>query len=86
MFAQIYPDFPHATLFLTLSIAFFAVALLLALFARRGPWVDRHLHCRKCRYDLFGHPDVPPACPECGCAMTKPKAVRTGLRKKRPLL
>jgi len=74
----------------------FIVALLIAALlgaallagAIRGRVVSRNPHCRKCRFDLIGLAlDGDAArCPECGRTLRDPRAIRVGLRKKRPLL
>ena len=50
----------------------------------RGPRVDDHPRCRRCRYDLSGI-DVPNTCPECGRALTRRRAIRVGRRRRRPV-
>ncbi len=63
------------------AITLLAIALL--VWALRGRRVDDHPLCRRCRYDLCGAAATPEICPECGRALTKPRSVRYGHRRKR---
>jgi hypothetical protein len=64
-----------------------AGALLLGL-GLRGRRISANPHCRKCRFDLVGLAiDAPDSrCPECGASLREPRAVRAGLRKRRPIV
>lgn len=57
----------------------------LALLARalRGDVVGDHPFCRRCGFDLFGRGVEAPVCPECGADVSKPRATRTGVRRRR---
>ena len=66
---------------LVAAITLLAIALL--IWALRGRRVDDHPLCRRCRYDLCGTASLPTVCPECGRALTKPRSVRIGHRRKR---
>lgn len=62
----------------------FSLGLFLLLTALRGKRIDDHPWCRKCKFDLFGRSkDADNSCPECGCDLSRPNAVRVGQRQKR---
>lgn len=68
------------------------LAIVLVLFALmglrigwRGVVVSSVQQCRQCGYDLRGAPNAP-RCSECGSDLSSPGAVKTELRRKRPLL
>ena len=63
------------------AITLLAIALL--IWGLRGRRVDDHPLCRRCRYDLCGTASLPKVCPECGRALTQPRSVRIGHRRKR---
>ena len=65
-------------------IAGVAAVALLAL-GLRGRRTDDHPLCRRCGYDLTGR-DAAAAgvCPECGVDLSRPRALRTGHRQRRP--
>lgn len=52
----------------------------------RGRRLDDHPHCRRCRYDLVGLADGATVCPECGCDLARSRAVRIGIRRRRPVV
>ena len=63
----------------------FAAAAVCIFAARRGPFLNEHPHCRRCRYDLVGRDPLPARCPECGTDLT-PQRITRGLRTRRPAL
>jgi len=65
-----------------LLILLVLAAALLAL-GVRGRVVDDHPICRKCRFDLVGLA-TPSNCPECGAGLDRPRAIRSGARRRRP--
>lgn len=70
-----------------LLILFGAVVLGVVLLTHgwRGKRLNRHPVCRDCRFDLSGQPGTAMTCPECGSGLRRPRAVRIGQRRKRPL-
>ncbi len=79
---------PMMGVMLALAICSLVVGGILLFLALRGRRVNNNPHCRKCRFDLIGLAlDGDAArCPECGRTLRDPRAIRVGLRKKRPLL
>lgn len=62
----------------------FSFGLFLLIFGLLGKRIDDHPWCRKCKFDLFGRAqDAERTCPECGCDLSKAKAIRIGQRRKR---
>lgn len=67
--------------------ACFLLGAILGVLGWRGRRLDDHPVCRRCRFDLFGQADSRSgACPECGAALDRPRAVRRGNRQYRPLI
>ncbi len=66
------------------ALAAFAIALI--LFGRRGRRINDHPVCRRCAFDLSGHAERPSICPECAADLTRRAAVRTGARRRRPIV
>ena len=61
-------------------LAAFFGGVLLCFRGVRGRRVDAHPLCRRCGYDLSGHPERPDRCPECGSDTTEPESVVLGHR------
>lgn len=55
-------------------------AVLLVIGGWRGGQVNQHLLCRRCRFDLSGHNQVPLICPECGRDLVARRATIRGER------
>ena len=66
------------------SLLLIGLGLAAAIWPWRGRRVDTHPLCRRCGYDLFGHPQPPATCPECGSDLSEDRAVRVGHRRRRP--
>lgn len=65
----------------------FIVGVVAFTIGMRGRRVDDHPVCRRCGYDLSGAEAPPTVCPECGRAIAaRRRAVRTGNRRKRPIM
>ncbi len=55
-------------------------AVLLVIGGRRGGQINQHLLCRRCRFNLSGHNQVPLICPECGRDLAARRATIRGER------
>ena len=62
------------------AVALASAALLAA--GLRGRRVNEHPVCRRCGFDLVGTPADSPRCSECGADLRRPRAVRTGARRR----
>lgn len=70
---------------LLILLAGVALGVLLLVLGIRGKRLNRHPVCRDCRFDLSGQPEGTITCPECGAGLKRPRAVRIGQRRKRPV-
>jgi hypothetical protein len=68
---------------LAASLILLVLAAALLALGVRGRVVDDHPICRKCRFDLVGLA-TPSNCPECGARLDRPRAIRSGTRRRRP--
>jgi hypothetical protein len=68
-------------LFAPLSSA--AIAAVVTLWAWRGRKLNDHPACRRCGYDLSGHPSYAGRCSECGADLSRRRARRIGVRAPR---
>ena len=73
---------PAMLLILLPAVAALA-GVALAAVGLRGRLADDHPHCRRCGFDLFGREGAGGKCPECGADLSRPRAVRQGLRQRR---
>jgi hypothetical protein len=73
----------HQWLIPALPAAVAVIGVLTLWLGLRGRRVDQHPVCRRCAYDLVGLPADRAACPECGNDLRRPRAVRTGNRRRR---
>lgn len=71
-------------LLLLCQIVLVAAVVTLALSRRRAALPDDHPHCRRCGFDLFGLAEGREHCPECGAALSSPKAIVRGQRRVQP--
>src|SRR4051794_6849027 len=68
----------------TLLILFgFVTGAVLVYRGLRGTRVGNQPVCRRCQYDLRGLPAEARVCPECGAALTDPRAIVVGRRSRR---
>ncbi len=59
------------------------VGIVLLVVGFRGKKINDHPICKKCKFDLVGiYPDHT-RCPECGTALSTPRAILQGARKRR---
>jgi hypothetical protein len=58
---------------------------LLVVLGLRGKRLNKHPVCRDCRFDLSAQPQGVITCPECGAGLKRPKAIRIGQRRRRPV-
>jgi hypothetical protein len=70
----------------TATLLAFVGGLVLLWLGWRGRRLDDHPWCRRCKFDLYGRWPGATVCPECGSVLNRPRAVRTGHRRKRPVL
>lgn len=73
-----------APVLLSLLGAMLLGALLLIL-GLRGKRLNDHPTCRDCGFDLENIYPASITCPECGSGLRRPKAVRAGQRRRRPI-
>lgn len=71
---------------LILLLATLLGGVLLAIFGFRGRRINDHPVCSWCAFDLDGVYPECVTCPECGAGLKRDKAVRTGVRKRMPVL
>src|SRR5690349_3923778 len=62
------------------------LGVLLLILGLRGKRLNDHPTCRDCGFDLENVYPASITCPECGSGLRRPKAVRTGQRRRRPIL
>jgi hypothetical protein len=67
-------------------LAAVVVGVLFLLWGIRGKRLDDHPTCRQCGFDLENVYPAGVTCPECGAGLKRPKSVRIGQRRKRPVL
>jgi transposase len=66
-------------------LAGIAVGALLLILGLRGKRINDHPTCRDCGFDLENVYPACITCPECGSGLNRPKAVRPGQRRRRPV-
>lgn len=71
---------------LILLLATLLGGVLLAIIGFRGRRINDHPVCSWCAFDLDGVYPECVTCPECGAGLKRDKAVRTGVRKRMPVL
>ena len=71
--------------FFLLFILLLLIGVLLFVRGLRGVRTDDHPICRKCGFDLTGRPEGSDKCSECGADLTRPRAIRHGHRRRRPV-
>lgn len=71
---------------LILLLATLLGGVLFAIFGFRGRRINDHPVCSWCAFDLDGVYPECVTCPECGAGLKRDKAVRTGVRKRMPVL
>ena len=71
---------------LILLLATLLGGVLLAIIGFRGRRINDHPVCSWCAFDLDGVYPECVTCPECGAGLKREKAVRTGVRKRMPVL
>lgn len=76
---------PIGPVLILIALSIIAGVVLFVL-GWRGRRLNDHPVCRKCRFNLFGLPEATTRCPECGRDITSPRAVRVGVRKRRPVM
>ena len=60
-----------------------AAGITLLAVGLRGRPANDHPHCRRCGFDLFGRAAGTGVCPECGADLSRPRAIKAGLRHRR---
>lgn len=75
----------NTTLFLGL-VSLIIIGSVLFLLGKRGRKLNNHPQCRDCGFDLDGVYPKTITCPECGSGLRRPKAVRSCVRARMPIV
>ncbi|HEX8322816.1 MAG TPA: hypothetical protein VF595_02780 [Tepidisphaeraceae bacterium] len=74
---------PWFVLALLAAVTVGCVGVWLLRVGLRGRRIDDHPLCRRCGFDLTGHPETTPVCGECGADLAARNAIRVGHRSRR---